>query len=235
LGFHGALWLLAWRSFGSRVGNANVQIPVEVSFEAAAPPDEPPPIPPAPDESQAHAVAKPPEHQRLRAPAQHAEPATAQVGGQSGTPAPAPTLPVDLTGEMFLAVSSNPSSGGPVGQGEGGAGAGGTGGGGSSASAVGEDGASDRAGGVSLASQNWSCPWPREADAEQIDEVTVTIRVVVSADGAAESVTVLSDPGHGFGAAALACALRTHFTPARNHIGRPVRATSPPILVKFTR
>jgi protein TonB len=93
----------------------------------------------------------------------------------------------------------------------------------------------DRSTPVSLATESWSCPWPREADAEQIDEQTVILRVIVTADGDSERATVLSDPGHGFGPAALACALRTHFTPARGAKGAPIRATSPPIRVRFTR
>jgi protein TonB len=97
------------------------------------------------------------------------------------------------------------------------------------------DGASDRSGGVSLADQDWACPWPREADAEQINDETVVIQVVVGVTGRAESVTVLSDPGHGFGQAAIACALRTRFTPGRDRDGRAIRASSPPILVRFTR
>jgi protein TonB len=93
----------------------------------------------------------------------------------------------------------------------------------------------DRARPVSLKSENWSCPWPREADAQQVDEQTVVIRVVVSADGAAETAKVLADPGHGFGEAAAACAMRTRFTPAGDRRGESIRATSPPIRVRFTR
>jgi len=96
-------------------------------------------------------------------------------------------------------------------------------------------GSGDRSGGVALDDQNWSCPWPREADAERIDEQTVVIKVVVAPDGTVESATVLSDPGHGFGPAATSCALRTRFTPARDRDGRSIRAVSPPIVVRFTR
>jgi len=88
---------------------------------------------------------------------------------------------------------------------------------------------------VSLPSENWSCPWPSEADAEQIDEQTVILRVFVTASGEAQSAKLLADPGHGFGAAALACAMRTHFTPALDTGGRAMAATSPPIRVRFTR
>ncbi len=88
---------------------------------------------------------------------------------------------------------------------------------------------------VSLESERWSCPWPREADAQQIDEQTVVLRVVVKPDGTAEAATVLTDPGHGFGPAAGACAMRTRFTPASDRRGVRVRSTSPPIRVRFTR
>ncbi|MFL5304321.1 MAG: energy transducer TonB [Polyangia bacterium] len=92
-----------------------------------------------------------------------------------------------------------------------------------------------RASPVSLASEDWSCPWPAEADADQIDEQTVVLRVVVNATGDPQSAVVLADPGHGFGAAARTCAMRTHFSPARDAGGRPVSAASPPIRVRFTR
>jgi protein TonB len=88
---------------------------------------------------------------------------------------------------------------------------------------------------VSLGSQAWSCPWPVEADADRIDEQTVVIRVLVDALGNAESVTVVMDPGHGFGSAATSCAMRTRFTPAHDPQGKPIRAQSPPIRVRFTR
>jgi protein TonB len=230
---HGALWLLSWRTFGSR--DVNVQLPVEVSFEAAIAPIEPPPIPPARDESPARAIARQPEHPRPRAPAQQAEPPSAPSSEPTNGPTPGSNLPVDLTGETLLAVSSTPSGRGSSGSGEGGSDVGRRGGGVPNTSSVGGDGTSDRSEGVSLPNQNWSCPWPHEADAEKIDEETATIRVVVSTTGTVESVTVVSDPGHGFGPAAVACALRTRFMPARDREGRPVRAASPPILVRFTR
>jgi protein TonB len=103
------------------------------------------------------------------------------------------------------------------------------------AAASGQLGTSDVSSAVGLASQAWSCPWPREADAERIDEQTVVIRVIVDADGNAESATVLSDPGHGFGRAAMRCAMQTRFTPARDPDGKPIRAQSPPIRITFTR
>jgi protein TonB len=63
----------------------------------------------------------------------------------------------------------------------------------------------------------------------------VVIRVVAAADGRAASAELVSDPGHSFGAAAIACALRTRLSPARDAAGDAVRARSPPIRVRFTR
>jgi periplasmic protein TonB len=235
LALHAALCLLAWRSFDSRFRNPNGEVPVEVSFEAPVASAAPPPTPTPTDEPRAPGVARPAEHQRLRAPVQRAEPEMAQPGGETNAPVSASTLPVDLTSETLVAISSNPSGGGTRGSGGSGSGVGRTSGAATSTGSVGGEGASDRSGGVSLANQNWSCPWPREADAERIDDLTVSIRVVVDEEGVVESVIVLADPGHGFGQAAVACARRTRFTPARDREGRPVGATSPPILVRFTR
>jgi protein TonB len=92
-----------------------------------------------------------------------------------------------------------------------------------------------RARAVTLGEGTWSCPWPPEADAEQIDEQTVVIRVRVGEDGSVERAEVVADPGHGFGRAATACARGTRFQPARNDDGNLVAAWSPPIRVHFTR
>ena len=68
-----------------------------------------------------------------------------------------------------------------------------------------------------------------------MNEQTVLLRAAVRADGRAERVDVLADPGFGFGAAARSCALATRFEPARDPAGQPVAALSPPIRVHFFR
>jgi protein TonB len=88
---------------------------------------------------------------------------------------------------------------------------------------------------VSLSAEHWQCPWPREADAADINEQSVVLRVDVDAGGAVRSVKVLADPGFGFGAAAAVCAERTRFEAARDRAGRNVGGLSPPIRVRFTR
>ncbi|MDB4934640.1 MAG: Ferric siderophore transport system, periplasmic binding protein TonB [Labilithrix sp.] len=60
------------------------------------------------------------------------------------------------------------------------------------------------------------CPFPAEADAEQVDEAKVGIEVRVTMDGRAENVAITSDPGHGFGREARKCALREKYVPALN-------------------
>jgi protein TonB len=88
---------------------------------------------------------------------------------------------------------------------------------------------------VALVEGTWTCPWPAEADAEQVDEQTVVIRVRVAEDGTVQVAELVSDPGGGFGRAALSCARRTRFQAARNAMGGPTEAWSPPIRVHFTR
>jgi len=86
-----------------------------------------------------------------------------------------------------------------------------------------------------LLEDDWSCPWPREAEEEQIDEQTAMVRVTISAAGTVKQVTLMEDPGFGFGRAAVACALKAHFSPGLDRSGRPVESTSPPIRVHFFR
>jgi protein TonB len=81
---------------------------------------------------------------------------------------------------------------------------------------------------------SWSCPFPAEADAEQIDDAVVTVQVTVRADGGALSATVIGDPGHGFGRAARTCALAQRYEPALDRQGSPV-AASAPVNVRFHR
>lgn len=81
---------------------------------------------------------------------------------------------------------------------------------------------------------SWNCPFPREADLGGINHAASLIRVVVGADGRASSVSILRDPGHGFGAAARACALRRRYTPALDRNGSPI-ATSLTLNVRFDR
>jgi periplasmic protein TonB len=78
------------------------------------------------------------------------------------------------------------------------------------------------------------CPFPAEADAEQVDEAVVGIDVKVSVDGRAETVAITSDPGHGFGREARKCALREKYDPALSVDGLAMPGTYR-VRFKFSR
>ena len=83
---------------------------------------------------------------------------------------------------------------------------------------------------------NWSsCPFPAEADVDQVDYAVVTLVITVRPDGTPRSVRVMSDPGHGFGRSARLCALSKRYTAALDREGNPMVGTTPPIRVTFTR
>ena len=84
-------------------------------------------------------------------------------------------------------------------------------------------------------STDWNCPFPPEADSEQVDQAFPTIQVSVRADGTPEHVSVLSDPGHGFGRAAQRCAMQERYEPAFNHDGNPIAGLTKSIRVRFER
>ncbi|WP_437948886.1 energy transducer TonB [Sorangium sp. So ce296] len=86
-----------------------------------------------------------------------------------------------------------------------------------------------------VGSSSWNCPFPPEADVDQIDQAKVVLMVTVRPDGSPLSVKVVSDPGHGFGRAARMCALSRRYSPQKDRAGSPITGTTPPITVNFTR
>ncbi len=83
---------------------------------------------------------------------------------------------------------------------------------------------------------SWSgCPFPDEADTDQIDYAQVTLIVTVRPDGTPQSVQVTSDPGHGFGRAARMCALARKYNAGKNRDGEPATMSTPPIRVTLSR
>lgn len=72
---------------------------------------------------------------------------------------------------------------------------------------------------------DWDCPFPPEADTEQIDQAAATIEVAVGQDGRVTSVRLISDPGHGFGRQARACAMGKSFEAALDRDGNPLAST----------
>lgn len=88
---------------------------------------------------------------------------------------------------------------------------------------------------ASVVGTAWNCPFPAEADADGVDSATATIVVTVGEDGSPRSVSVVSDPGSGFGRAARQCALSRRYVAGLDRDGNATTATTPPIRVRFTR
>ena len=74
---------------------------------------------------------------------------------------------------------------------------------------------------------SWNCPFPPEADADQIDHAVVGIQVTVQPNGSASAATVVSDPiGHGFARSARQCALAKRYKPALDRTGTAITGTA---------
>lgn len=72
-------------------------------------------------------------------------------------------------------------------------------------------------------SKSWNdCPFPSEADVDNIDQAAVLVQVSVSPDGRPSMVKVVSDPGHGFGRAARTCAMQRTYQTALDRDGKSV-------------
>ncbi|XXF81256.1 energy transducer TonB [Myxococcaceae bacterium GXIMD 01537] len=234
---HGLGGAMAWRAWSRLPVPAPVAArpkqTLKIDHVVELPP--PPPLPPP-------AVPPPPP-----APRPEAKPLRAKARAQAAPEAPASPPPPALAqaGQVVAAESDAPLDFTVVsGQGQQFAG-GVTASSGTSTKAVetaaipqGEPegtGTVSRARAVQLNARNWSCPWPREADSLSVDEQTVVLRVTVTAEGRVTSADLLSDPGYGFGQAALACAREARFEAALDREGRPYATTSPPIRVRFRR
>jgi protein TonB len=92
----------------------------------------------------------------------------------------------------------------------------------------------DRSRNAAVVRRDWDCPFPPEAELEQVNAMAVTVAVVVSAQGAPLEAKPLSDPGFGFGRAAQRCAMRQPYSAALGRSGLP-RASTINIIVNFVR
>lgn len=234
---HGMLWLWA-RSSEPSLESWSAELAARVHAELGRQEVVELAKPPPPKEAPNPEEERPPVPVRERVPeaarTTKAPPPPAQAG-QIVAQEPRADDPLDLTSDTFVTGTANAYAGGTT-----------TATGTNpvavltrtvdpSASPTRAPGQPDRSGPVRLEEDEWQCAWPREADTEQIDERAVVLRIIVGVDGTAESASLMSDPGHGFGQAAVACALRTRFTPARDRQGRTIKSQSPPIRVRFTR
>ena len=237
----GATALVDMGAFAALVQTAvrdDIRATYAVEMTPAKPPPPPPQAePPPPDEKvvQPKAVS--------RNPTTEAPPPAPAQAGKVLTANPDPDAPVDLTGDGFVSgeadryvggvtsakgTSSTPVSntaakpGGKIG---------GTGHGPVDAVPTKQDLSVS----AKPAESDWDCAWPPEADTEQINYMRVRIVVTVGLDGRAQKVTVLNDPGHGFGKYVQQCAFRKGFSVALNSDGKPVISTTPPFSVTFRR
>jgi protein TonB len=209
---------------------------VDIAVDKPPPPPPPPPVQekePEPPPPAARAAPPPP--------SEAAKPPAAAEAGKVLTAEPDPDEPVDLTGDGFISGSSDRFAGGvtaskgtakaAVRNAQ--AAATGTGTGNKPVAPPAPAVDLSRAAGLG-GSLQWNCGFPPEADAEGINFKRVQVVVTVKPDGTARSVTVVQDPGFGFGPWARKCALRNTYTPALNAAGQPIEQTIP-FSIKFQR
>lgn len=237
---HGLSSLLAMRAFSSEITQAvreDLRATYRVEVDKKPPPPQPEPEPPKPEpqpRAPAPAKAKEPSD-KPPAPAEAGKVLTANPDDDV----------VDLTDEGFVTGEGERFAGGVTA-------ATGTsktavrdtaatkggvpGGTGRGPRVVEAPPAEDLSRAPTPASKQWNdCGFPPEADVEQIDYMRVKIVVTVDKDGRAGSVTVVNDPGHGFGRLARQCALRKRYNVGLDKQGNPVTRTTPPFDVIFQR
>jgi periplasmic protein TonB len=215
----------------------------EVDIDVDKPP--PPPPPPPEPEPEPEPEKPPPPQAKSEPKPETAPPPAAAEAGKILTQEPDPDEPLDLTGEGFVTGTGDRFAGGV------------TASTGTSKNAVRNAQASPTGIGTGSkappgpavpkvdltrqpslrgASRDWSdCQFPAEADAEGINNASVQIVITVSAEGRAKSVTVLRDPGFGFGRQAKQCAFRKSYEPGLNALGKPADMSMPPLNVTFRR
>lgn len=221
----------------------------QASYDVDVQAPEPPAPPPTAEPEQEEPARKAPEVKDAPKEEQKAgePPPAAAEAGKVLTQEPTADEPVDLTGEGFVTGAGDRYAGGttaaagssktavrdPKARPGGAAGAKGDKPG--AAPAGTGSGAKDSSRAATPTSRSWNCGFPPEADFDQIDYATVMISVTVGTDGRAKSVTVLSDPGHGFGRLAKSCAMRMQYNVGVDKDGNPVVKTTSPFPVRFTR
>jgi protein TonB len=242
---HGAATLTELWAFAEKV-DSRIEAQLRVTFDIdlakapAHPAPEPEPEPqPEPQPVRPRLKSKPAEPEPTEAP-----PAAAEAG-KLLTAEPDPNEPVDLTGEGFVTGDGSRFAGGI------------TASTGTSRTAVRDrrataDGVVGGTASRPVASPaqvardlsrvprpqstQWDdCGFPPEADVEQIDFMRVTLVVTVATNGSAKAVTVLNDPGYGFGRLARRCAMRKRYVTGLDSTGRPIITATAPFVVRFTR
>jgi periplasmic protein TonB len=229
-----AAWLVAGSSHASNVELVQVTQMLEVPVELEPEPPPPPVAAPEPEPQPEPVAVKP-----LAAPAPpapRAAPAAAQAAEVLAQEPVAEEI-VDF-GETFVQGTAVAYAGGSTAAAgtsqkavrDPGARANGiVGGTGTDTSGIDRSRAPALAGGAT-----WDCPFPREADLEDIHDAVVALRVRVARDGGVEDVSIERDPGSGFGREAMRCARRKRWAPGLDAAGNPAAMTSR-VNVRFTR
>jgi periplasmic protein TonB len=76
-------------------------------------------------------------------------------------------------------------------------------------------------------SAQWSdCPFPSDAYDAGVESGTVKLQVRINASGGVDAVSVLSDPGYGFGHEARRCAMRKRWQAGLDREGKPIAAVA---------
>ena len=215
---------------------------LQIEIDSTPPPPPPPPVTPPPPEPEPEKAPPPPPPPQAANEPPPPPPAPAEAG-KVLTSDPDPDAPVDLTGDGF--VTGNGEFRGGI-----------TSNAGTAKTAVRDVKA--QPGGVATGTgaapapvvkapekdlsqpampmgTSWSdCGFPAEAQLDGVEFGVVKLVVTVNTDGRAKSVTILSDPGSGFGNHARQCAMRRTFKPALDKSGQAVVSSTPPFTVKFT-
>jgi len=216
----------------------NLQLQIEID-STPPPPPPPPPEPPPPEPEPEKAPPPPPPQAANEPPPPPPAPAEA---GKVLTADPDPDAPVDLTGDGFVqgngefrggitasagtaktAVRDVKAQPGGVATGTGAAPA---------APKAAEPDLSRPATPPSQAAWQ-SCGYPSEAQMDGVDFGVVQMAVTVDTNGRAKSVSILKDPGSGFGSHARNCAMRLTFPVALDKAGRPIVGTTAPFGIRF--
>lgn len=218
--------------FASAVHHALGRIELKIDIE-------PPPPPPPPEPEKPEPVHEEPPPPKAAAAPPPPPPAAAQAG-KVLTADPDPDEPIDLTGNTFVQGTADAYAGGitaSTGKSETAvhdarAAATGTG---TSAPPPPPTPTVDRSSPARPVSGSWNhCGFPAEADMEQVNAAKATIAVTIGSDGHAQRVSVVQDPGYGFGALAKRCAMQERFEPARGKDGSAITATQV-ITINFRR
>ncbi|HEY6881074.1 MAG TPA: hypothetical protein VI299_23775 [Polyangiales bacterium] len=230
----------------ARKVKAMVVVDHVIDLTPPAPPahEEPPPPPPPPPPLEKPAPkpkAKAPQDAPAEAPAPEAPP----VPENAPEPEKPPSEPPPAAQAAQVVAADQGAEGAfKVVSGSGNAYAGGTSsatGTGTQANHTGQVGTGNgngysKARAAQVASRNWPCGWPPEAEDLDVDQMFVTVKATIKPNGELGDIRVLEDPGYGFAKRVVWCARsKVRFDAALDRDGNPIEGETPPMRVKFER